>query len=122
MFFRNKSVNIYVIIVLFYFYRLYHSIKQETAQSVWHPKITFEKVLSVEKIQGFGYEKIHEYYIISPNKMEMDETFKITFTCNFEFEKFPFDKQECNFSLYDRIYNSDYVILTTTQVYYLSDR
>ena len=72
----------------------------------------------MEKIQGFGYEQKQEYYIIYPNIMEMDENLKVTFSCDFAFQKFPFDRQECNFSLYESIYIKDYVQMETAKLYY----
>ena len=111
---NNKVLHVYVP----FFSRSYLSLDEETAELIWHPKITFKNVLSVEKIQGFGYEQKQEYYIIYPNIMEMDENLKVTFSCDFAFQKFPFDRQECNFSLYESIYIKDYVQMETAKLYY----
>ena len=41
----------------------------------------------------------------------MNELIKITVYCNFNYEYFPFDNQECDLSMYDPINDATYVIL-----------
>ena len=82
----------------------------------------FLNLLSIEKFIGIGYENIHEYYYradTEPHKTEMVETFKLTFPCNFAFETYPFDKQDCDLSFIDKLYESDHVVLNTpTALFY----
>ena len=57
-------------------------------------------------MSGFGYKELSSYYINdinSGNNMEMGEVIKVTVYCNFDFQTFPFDEQECDLSLYDEI-------------------
>ena len=74
---------------------------------IWHPRLTFHKLHSVEKMSGLGYKKWNEYYLNDPNtkgvNMEMNELLKITIACNFTFHLFPMDNQLCDLSLYDPI-------------------
>ena len=54
-------------------------------------------------MSGFGYKELSSYYINdinSGNNMEMGEVIKVTVYCNFDFQTFPFDEQECDFCLY----------------------
>ena len=82
----------------------------------------FFNLLSIEKFIGIGYENIHEYYYradTEPHKTEMVETFKLTFPCNFAFETYPFDKQICDLSFIDKLYETDHVVLNTpTTLFY----
>ena len=43
--------------------------------------------------------------------MEMSEMIKVTIYCNFNFQSFPFDNQECDLSLYDTINDFTWIIL-----------
>ena len=98
------------------FYRSakYLTISEDTADLIWQPKITFCNVLSVEKNDGVGYKNVPEYYF-EPNrqigKLQIAETMKIKFPCDFQFHTFPFDKHECNLSFYERLHDSKTVIL-----------
>ena len=81
-------------------------------EMVWHPKMNFQNVLDVEKIRGFGYEELHEYYITYPNKIQMIENLKVTISCNFDhLEMYPFEKHECDLGLYDKIYTEESLVL-----------
>ena len=81
-------------------------------EMVWHPKMNFQNVLAVEKIRGFGYEELHEYYITYPNKIQMIENLKVTISCNFDdLEMYPFEKHECDLGLYDKIYTEESLVL-----------
>ena len=65
-------------------------------------------------MSGFGYKELSSYYINdikSGNNMEMGEVIKVTVYCNFEFQSFPFDEQECDLSLYDEINDMKFTIL-----------
>ena len=65
-------------------------------------------------MSGFGYKELSSYYINdinSGNNMEMGEVLKVTVYCNFDFQTFPFDEQECDLSLYDEINDMQFTIL-----------
>ena len=44
----------------------------------------------------------------------MSELIKITVYCNFNYQYFPFDNQECDLSMYDPINDATYIILNET--------
>ena len=44
------------------------------------------------------------------NNLEMDEILKVTVYCDFDFQSFPFDDQECDFSLYDPVNDATWVV------------
>ena len=81
------------------------------ADLIWHPKMSFQNVVYVEKVRGFGYEELHEYYITYPNKIQMIENLKVTFACNFKLNTYPFEKHSCDFSLHDKIHTEESLIL-----------
>ena len=87
---------------------------EETSKLIWHPKLSFLNLKSIEKMSGFGYKELNVYYISdikSGNNMEMNEMFKVAIYCEFEFQSFPFDKQECDLSLIDVINDIENTIL-----------
>ena len=67
---------------------------EETSKLIWRPKLSFLNIKSAEKIAGFGYKELNEFYIydIYPN-LQMSELIKITVYCNFNYQYFPFDNQ-----------------------------
>ena len=71
---------------------------------------------SINKLAGFGYEKLNQYFIYDSNftgdnnNLEMDEILKVTVYCDFDFQSFPFDDQECDFSLYDPVNDASWVV------------
>ena len=67
------------------------TIDEETADLIWHPKIDFLNVLTVENPTGFGYKNTHEFFAYDTNKILMAEPLKIKVSCNFNFLNFPFD-------------------------------
>ena len=94
---------------------------EETAKLIWHPKLSFFNLKSVRKLAGFGYVKLNLYYMYKPENnsnngsasstyVEMDEILKVTVYCDFDFQFFPFDKQECDLSLYDPVNTASWVI------------
>ena len=80
---------------------------------IWRPKLSFLDIKSAEKLAGFGYKELNYFYIYQdwyPN-LQMSELIKITVYCNFNYQYFPFDNQECDLSMYDPINDATYVIL-----------
>ena len=66
-------------------------------------------------LAGFGYRVMNGFYINGPNSsysdnMAMYEILKVTVYCDFDFQSFPFDDQECDLSLYDPINDASWVI------------
>ena len=63
-----------------------------------------------------------EFYMYYPHKMEMVETLKIKFSCDFNFVRFPFDRHECDFAFYEKLYYNNYVFFEKpAAVYFLSE-
>ena len=62
--------------------------------------------INVEKKNGFGpgFENPHEFKMFPGNRIQLSENIKVTFSCEFDFNPYPFDKHECNLAFYDREY------------------
>ena len=98
----------------FYIFREYYiPFDEKTAELIWHPRLSFLNLKSVEKLAGFGYKKLNQYYIYDDHSenMEMSEIIKVTIHCDFDFSRFPFDHQECNMSLYDPMNFYSWIII-----------
>ena len=79
--------------------------------SFWHPKVAILNALSIKKKDGLGYGKIQEYYALENNYFQMGEDLEIKLTCNFDFHKFPFDKNKCDFTYYSKVESYSTIIL-----------
>ena len=90
------------------------TIDEETADLIWHPKIDFLNVLTVENPTGFGYKNTHEFFAYDTNRILMAEPLKIKVSCNFNFLNFPFDYHECDLTYYEKFYESMHVMLNAT--------
>ena len=78
-------------------------------------------------MRGFGYKELHknyisnEYYLVDPTSdenngvLQMGEVLKVTINCNYDLGSFPFDYQECDFSLFDVTYAVDSVIFNESR-------
>ena len=73
-------------------------------------------------MRGFGYKELHknyisnEYYLVDPTSnengvLQMGEVLKVTINCNYDLGSFPFDYQECDFSLIVQLNSVEFVIL-----------
>ena len=89
----------------FPFYRLPEvAIREAKTNVIWHPKITFLRLLSLEKFPGIGYETIKYFYYRdngNSDKIHMFENFKLKFSCDFDFQTYPFDEHECDVAFVD---------------------
>ena len=92
---------------------------EDITELIWYPRLSFFNVKSVEKLAGFGYSELRQFYLSDPkiqkNNMDMCELMKISISCYFDFNSFPFDHQECDFSLYDATNMIEWIILNETQ-------
>ena len=82
---------------------------------------------SAEKISGFGHRERNTLYIYnstSGKNMGMFEALKVTVYCDFDFQSFPFDEQDCDFSLFETDHNTNWVILQEVEdfLYYGGNR
>ena len=94
-------------------------VNSQTSQKLWLP--TENLVFNDEIVGGEYYDKtykfsvktnssplpldihLHQEELIYQGKdaqMKIDKRIRIRTTCNFQFEKFPFDNQECRYSMY----------------------
>ena len=65
---------------------------------------------------GFGHRERNVFWYIrnstsGDTNMGMYEFLKVTVYCNFDFQSYPFDEQECDFSLFEVVYNMKSAIL-----------
>ena len=80
----------------------------------WHPHISFLHLLSIKRKEGFGYVDSREYFAYDDHTFFMGEALEITFACNFDFQKFPFDDHTCDFTYFDKLADISKITLNTT--------
>ena len=92
------------------------AINEAKAKVMWHPKITFLNLLSLEKFPGVGYETIKNFYFwANSDEIHTFEIFKLKFSCDFDFKTYPFDKHECDLSFIDWRFESKEMTFNNTK-------
>ena len=92
------------------------AINEAKAKAMWHPKITFLNLLSLEKFPGVGYETIKNFYFwANSDEIHTFEIFKLKFSCDFDFKTYPFDKHECDLSFIDWRFESKEMTFNNTK-------
>ena len=72
---------------------------------------TMEKTKLIDVKDSFYYLwHLHPYY------KEFSEDIKLTFSCDFDFEMFPFDKHKCYLRFFNPYYAHQYIKLTPTRI------
>ena len=74
----------------------------------------------MKPMRGFGYDEHHEYYLSGTSDFQSVEILEVTVHCNYELTLFPFDYQECDFSLFELRNDVDSVILKEFVLFYKS--
>lgn len=67
----------------------------ETAKFIWHPPIEFGHLLKFEKNDQYGGSKSVFFKYHGNHTFAYGEKFKLTISCQFRFEAYPFDSHEC---------------------------
>ena len=66
---------------------------------IWRPIITFGRLLNYEKAKVYGGDKPFSFWYINYKKIDgnivYQEEIKLSFTCPFNFENYPFDSHVC---------------------------
>ena len=84
---------------------------------LWHPQIAFYKVKNVKHTKGFGYKQYSFFqYNKNYNAFLKSEQLVMKIPCSFNFHAYPFDKHQCNLSMYELRYQ-EAVNITITKLY-----
>ena len=87
---------------------------------IWRPSLSFGNALSIAKHSTYGGRVDSSYWFRKPNNLEYAEVLKITISCNFNFNAFPFDSHVCHFNLQDTKYTVNEVELLSPAFFYYS--
>ena len=92
----------------------------EAANTVWSPNIGFGHLLMLEKIEGIGggMNSKSSVYLYSSrnNHLVYGVPLQLTFSCRFDFAKFPFDSHECPMEIGERIKETRDVLYNASQI------
>ena len=89
----------------------WYQIDEFTKSQIWHPVLTFENTLNIEKQKVLGGTLENQFWMKYPNRLHYNEIIKIRITCEFDFQDFPFDSQECQLTIQDKVQNSSLLLL-----------
>ena len=98
----------------------WHTISDKDASMIWRPSLSFGNALSIAKHSTYGGRVDSSYWFRKPNNLEYAEVLKITISCNFIFNAFPFDSHVCHFNLQDTKYTVNEVELLSPAFFYYS--
>ena len=63
--------------------------------SIWHPTIEFDNLLKYEKQEVYGDPDATSFLYEGNEILSYSEEVKLVLSCDFKFEKFPFDSHNC---------------------------
>ena len=91
------------------------AIDHRMEDTFWHPEISFLHLLSLKRKGGLGgHGNTAKYFARNKNAIVLVEDVEITFTCNFNFQRYPFDYHECFLTYFNEMQEETAVILNTT--------
>ena len=76
---------------------------EEESTLIWQPVLGFKKLIEFKRTPMYGGSEssvskvfpLENYALVYGNR-HVEEKFQLTFSCDFDFTKFPFDSQECS--------------------------
>ena len=76
---------------------------EEESTLIWQPVLGFKKLIEFKRTPMYGGSEssvskvfpLENYALVYGNR-HVEEKFQLTFSCDFDFAKFPFDSQECS--------------------------
>ena len=93
---------------------------EEAANTVWSPDIGFGHMLMLEKMEGIGGRRATKsstyLYASKENLLIYGVPLQLTFSCRFDFAKFPFDSHECPMEIGERIKETRDVLYNASQI------
>ena len=76
---------------------------EEESTLIWQPVLGFKKLIEFKRTPMYGGSEssvskvfpLENFALVYGNR-HVEEKFQLTFSCDFDFAKFPFDSQECS--------------------------
>ena len=69
---------------------------------LWNPQVAFKMVKTLKRPQGFGFEKYSFFEYNKDNNQFMKyEKLVMEVPCSFNFHTYPFDKHQCNITMFE---------------------
>ena len=88
------------------------------SQGFWNPMIRFRKTIKIVPTRYYGGPQGYLFMYERNHSMEYAAEFILTFSCQFNFENYPFDSQECPIEYGDFLYQTHHVTLNSTRIVY----
>ena len=103
-------------------FRTWIEVTEEVANTVWSPDIGFGHLVMLEKMEGIGGRRTSKSstYLYAPeeNSLLYGVPLQLTFSCHFDFAKFPFDSHECPMEFGEMLKETKDVTYNTSRIIY----
>ena len=93
-------------------------VPEEIKDELFFPKIGFFNIKSITKQLDYGVGNQEYFWMEHPHSFEYREVIKVTSYCHFNFQSFPFDQHECEFSFGVDIFSIRNVLLQRPEIHY----
>ena len=71
----------------------------DEAKDVWHPDLIFLHVTDIQSLPKYGSDEKFAFWLnMKENKIDYRESLRVTVSCHFNFQDYPFDENVCDFS------------------------
>ena len=95
-------------------------VKHNDKGAIWHPTLIFEKLLSYEKMGGYGGTGTYSFWYFGDHQMYYSEEVELKLFCNYDFTDFPFDSHVCKINWGDDEQGKEMIQLNPAIVRYAS--
>lgn len=97
----------------------WYEIDQDVHQEIAGKQLSlnFINALSINKASIYGEDRFEYFWHAEPHYKEYAELIQETLTCDFKFNKFPFDEHECYLRFHNPHLIKSFLTLTPTKIY-----
>ena len=100
----------------FYFYFTYrdlhwYAVSHTESQEIFSPSLKIENAQELSRERKVSITDSDFFWFAMPHQLELQQAFKVTIYCTFDFTYFPFDSHYCDFNHGSAKHSLDYLYL-----------
>ena len=94
----------------------WYQLDENDKSQIYSPALQIINGKNLQKTRKFGPTEKDYFWLRVPNsRLEYQQAIKVTLYCIFNFESFPFDSNQCDFSFFPSD-NANYLLLNTSEI------